>query len=732
MLAGCYANIRPALAQAAVLLALAILAPRRNTERKLRSNPSPGAAIRRLRPAVLLAALACGHAAADAALQFRIADVDGDGWRARGVSVALQRDDAGRLMARVSAARLELPPPIGPREEVEGECTELVITPMRFSCLDLVFGLAGSAARPLRFEGRLDYRRDTGALAWSLQVPADGRGQLAFSGGLADGAWTIDLAASDWAIDALAPLAEAMGQSLPQVAGRVDVSLYARGTGSALLGLVFELDGTALAGGNEQGTIATDGLALALEGSAWPDGDRLAFDIRGTATSGEVYLEPVYASLADRPLRLTARGHLGHQRLALSQLVVEQQDTAHIDAAVSMERSAEGAWRLVEADVRLPRLELPNAYTVFMQPFLGGTALEALDTSGLVHGDLEVRDGRLLQLRLDLAQVNLDDTAARLAIYGLSGRLAWNAAGQRGASPGALPLDLRWSGGFVYGIPFGAARIAMDAGDGRWSLVDPVSIPLLDGALEIGTLEIGDFTTGDDTLVFDARLTPVDMRELSRALDWPPLSGRLSGTLPRLSHADGVLSIGGELMAEVFSGTVSVRDLRIERPLQPRAHLRAEVELQGLELMEVTEALSFGLMTGRLDGYVRGLEMIDWAPVAFDARLYTPADDAARRRISQRAVDNIANLGGGGAGALSTGFLRFFEDFSYDAFALGCRLERDVCEMSGLEPRDRGYLILRGRGLPRIDVMGFAQRVSWSALVEQLAGITESGGPEIR
>jgi hypothetical protein len=41
-------------------------------------------------------------------------------------------------------------------------------------------------------------------------------------------------------------------------------------------------------------------------------------------------------------------------------------------------------------------------------------------------------------------------------------------------------------------------------------------------------------------------------------------------------------------------------------------------------------------------------------------------------------------------------------------------------------------VILRGRGLPRIDIMGYSRRVSWSVLLEQLASIMESEGPEIR
>jgi hypothetical protein len=410
---------------------------------------------------------------------------------------------------------------------------------------------------------------------------------------------------------------------------------------------------------------------------------------------------------------------------------MDQAGVGHADLRAELAEDGD-EWILRSGRLRIAEATLPGAYTVLLQPFLAGTPFGNLETGGTLHGELLFADQRVQALQLDLSGVQLDDRAERLALYGLSGEVSWTGASFRPRAIQPDAVNLGWSGGFVYGIPVGATRLRMEATAGRWSLTSPVAIPVLDGALEIDTLEIGDFPGGDDTLLFDARLTPVSMRELSRALDWPPLSGQLSGTLPSLSYADGVLAIAGELQAEIFAGLVSVRDLRIERPLQPRARLRAEVEMQGLELAELTEALSFGLMTGRLDGHIRGLEMIDWAPVAFDARLQTPEGDRSRRRISQRAVDNIASIGGGGAGLLSTGFLRFFEDFAYDAFGLGCRLERDICEMSGLEARDEGYVILRGRGLPRIDVMGFARRVSWSTLVEQLASIAESEGPEVR
>ncbi|HUG99082.1 MAG TPA: hypothetical protein VMQ83_07890 [Gammaproteobacteria bacterium] len=695
----------------------------------MRTMHSLGVPSRRLIPAVFLATFAWGQATGDVALQLEIAAVDGAGWRAEGIGLALRHDASGRLHADVSVTRLALPPPIGTRDDLRGECRDLVITPRRFTCNDLVIDIAGTPPDGLRLAGRLEYGRTTGALGWALELPADGSGKLQVDGDFAAGAWSVDVTAVDWRFDAFARLGRFLGLAVPQIAGVLDMSLVARGEDGELAGLVFELLASGVTGGNEPGTIAAEGLRVELRGSAWPRDERLAFDVRGALASGEAYVEPVYIELAAHPVRIVARGLADAHGITLNQVIFDQHATVHADASAELERSPDNDWRLVEAQVRVPRAELPGAYAVLLQPFLAGTAFAELDTSGALSGELAWRNGALEGVWLDMAEVNFDDQEARLAIYGLSGDLGWVRAGSGAPAP---PLNLRWSGGFVYGIPFGEAEARFDAPPGRWVLAQPVSIPLLEGALEIDRFEFGDFTAGNHTLLFDARLLPVSMRELSRALDWPPLSGRLSGTLPQLSHAEGIVSLGGELTAEVFDGIVSIRDLRIQRPLQPRARLQAEIELRGLELAEVTEAMSFGLMTGRLDGYVHGLDMIDWVPVAFDARLQTPADDRSRKRISQRAVDNIASIGGGGAGGLSTGFLRFFEDFSYDAFALGCRLEGDVCEMSGLEPGEQGYVILRGRGLPRIDVIGFARRVSWSALVEQLEAIIESEGPEVR
>ena len=46
--------------------------------------------------------------------------------------------------------------------------------------------------------------------------------------------------------------------------------------------------------------------------------------------------------------------------------------------------------------------------------------------------------------------------------------------------------------------------------------------------------------------------------------------------------------------------------------------------------------------------------------------------------------------------------------------------------MSGVARTGGGYYIVKGKGLPRIDVIGSQSRVAWSTLVSQLGKMMES------
>ena len=224
-------------------------------------------------------------------------------------------------------------------------------------------------------------------------------------------------------------------------------------------------------------------------------------------------------------------------------------------------------------------------------------------------------------------------------------------------------------------------------------------------------------------VVVDSALRPTSMAALTNALGWPEMSGTLSGRIPELRWRANTLSVAGDMTIELFDGTVRIAGLSVAHPLAIAPELRADIIARDLSLNQMSETFSFGRIEGRVDADVLGLVMQGWRPIAFDAYLRTPQGDRSRHRISQRAVDNLARLGGTQA-VLSSTLLRFFESFSYRRLGLGCRLAAGVCTMRGVQPTQGGYYIVEGGGLPpRVDVIGFNSKVDFDTLLERLRSL---------
>jgi hypothetical protein len=165
----------------------------------------------------------------------------------------------------------------------------------------------------------------------------------------------------------------------------------------------------------------------------------------------------------------------------------------------------------------------------------------------------------------------------------------------------------------------------------------------------------------------------------------------------------------------------------MERPLGVAPTLGADVDIQDIDLEPLTSAFEFGTITGRLDGRIHDLRLVDWQAVAFKSWLETDRSWKGKRRISQRAVQDISAVGGGGGitAGLQGMFLRFFDDFGYDRIGVGCELRGTVCRMEGIGSAGDGYIIVAGAGLPQIKVVGFNRYVDWPTLVSRLEAATQ-------
>jgi hypothetical protein len=330
------------------------------------------------------------------------------------------------------------------------------------------------------------------------------------------------------------------------------------------------------------------------------------------------------------------------------------------------------------------------------------------------------------QIDLDVKGLNLRDDSGQLQVTNVNSELHWSA----GLAGPPRPSQLSWDNSRGWNIEGGPTRIDFVTQDRDFRLIKAARLPFFDGAVLINTLEARNLGSDELEGAFDAVIEPISMTRISKALGLPEFAGQLAGRVPGLTYKDGLLTVQGNVEAQVFDGRVVASNLRVRDPLGAWPRLYGDIVARNLDLELITRTFEFGSITGRLDADVQGLETFNWSPVAFSFVLATPQGDESRHRISQKALKNLTSIGGGGgvAAALQSGALRFFDEFRYDRLGLSCRLKNDVCQMNGVAPAANGFYIVKGSGIPRIDIIGNQNRVDWPLLMAQIAAAVANSG----
>ncbi|MFP4161967.1 MAG: hypothetical protein ACLFSK_08315 [Ectothiorhodospira sp.] len=646
-----------------------------------------------------------------------IGALEGSGVAMEGVRGRLDTGGAGAPHLTLRVDRLRLPPPVGPLEDLRLDCPGGRLGMGGLACPDLRMVLPG----PGTVTGRLHLERD-GRLDLDLDPFPLAGGEVGLRlRGTADD-WRARVRVRGMEVSDLAEGARRRGQPLPDwtLAGRLDLDLTLRGRGARPRGMAGRLAWRDGGFGNPVGTLAGEGLDLVLEGSARATGSGWTGTLEADARSGGAYLDPVFLDLEAHALSLGVEGGWDGAQLRVDDLRLDW------GSALSLEARGEGRPEAFPEGFRgrldLKRARFPEVYEGLLRPFVRGTVLGDLETAGALSARMDW-DGRPLRAAVTVSGLFADDRRGRLGLYDADGRLLWDARG------GAPTSHLGFQGGHLYRIPLGMTRVALQLESDGVYLPGEIRIPVLDGALQVHALSLQGLDAGDPELAFEASLMPVSMGLLAAHLGMPPFSGTLSGSIPRVHYRDGVLSGDGRLVVRAFDGQLVARDLTLREPFGVAPVLTGEVALDGLDLAAVTDTFEFGRIQGRLEGYARDLEWVNWTPVHFDAALYTPLEGRFPRRISQQALDTLVDLGGGVGGVLGGGFLRFFDTFGYRQLGLACRLEGDVCRMRGVAPgpEGQGYYIVQGAGLPRVNVIGHTRRVAWRDLLSRLATALEQG-----
>jgi len=450
---------------------------------------------------------------------------------------------------------------------------------------------------------------------------------------------------------------------------------------------------------------------------------------------GELLTPYVYVGVEEQPLSINAELNINQQQLRLNTLHYDHPNVLTFASSVMVLQQPTLALKTFQ--LQTEPFSIQKIYQQYLLPTLAESTFANLELAGEAKLDVSYKMDAEQELKLKLADVYVEEAKTALAdemdeeevpqqrrrfgLYGVNGLLSWT----NGQEPVASTLS--WDGGHLMeGITLGEAHLNLSLHEKNVTLLKHSSVPVLDGGLTISTF---DLTLDDEPrFIFGGALTPISMEAFSQAMGWLPLSGKLSGGIPKATYQNGVLTLDGAMMANIFEGQAIVRDLRVEDMFGVWPILNANFELKDLDLEALTSTFSFGKITGKLEGRIDDLYLENWKPVSFNAYFATPEQDESRHRISQRAIDNISNLGGSGmSGALSRSFLSLFEEFGYARLGVSCRLENGVCEMDGVEAAAQGSYLVKGSGLPRIDIVGYNHQVDWELLIGKLTEIAETG-----
>ena len=652
----------------------------------------------------------------------------GPGWSVARTETRVRLDGRAGPSAVIEASGIELPTPFKRVEKVIASCAELELEGKSIVCAGGELRIRTSEGAPVFSPARFEAAYGDKGFRFRLSGLELGGGNIEATFEGTGAGFTLNFSGSSLSLPELHRILdpERVVTGVAAQSGLVSGTVSWRSS-DAEGALSASLEVKQLAFSDASGLNAGENLSAALSLNASHRGGPWRFEWKASVPSGQVYLHPVFIDAGDGSLGFDATGTAPRKgkRVVVDAFSYRHQGVVEVagSAALSLDPSKQRMDRVV---LGTKQVALSRLHAVYIKPWLLETVFSKLKVTGDASASIVWSGEGVSEASITFRNADLEDESERFAVLGLNGGLGWRRAGK------PQQMRLRFKSAQFYRIDLGSTELTGSLLGSEFRLGAPLALPMLGGALHIDEFQASGL--GGEQLSWRLRgeLKPISMSDLAGRFGWPRFSGSLSGQVPSLLYADGEIIVDGKLKVRVFDGQVEIDELKLQQPFGVVPRMTADVAVDNLSLGALTSTFSFGKIEGRLSGRIDDLVLENWRPAAFDASFATPRDDKSRHRISQRAVENLARIGGAGQ-ALSSTLLNFLESFSYDRLGISCRLKNGVCEMGGVEEAERGYYIVKGGGFPpRIDVFGFNTRVDWSTLVERLKAITRANEAVIR
>ena len=493
------------------------------------------------------------------------------------------------------------------------------------------------------------------------------------------------------------------------------------------------------------GDHAADKISLKwqVEGKTDPSLARIAFDTSMAVEKGEALWGRFYLSLTNHPMKIHCEGlykSAGRNlRLSSSEFSLQGILGAKMDGDLFKGGYGQG----LDLQLTIPVTPVEPLFRNFVKepfrmekPFLAGLELKGEISADLhlktdqtdreVKGRFLWRDGLLSSPDQGLF---LRDAGLSVPVwYRTEGRDLPSARMGGNLHIGSMKIPL---------LPEQPLDLQLGVGPNRISVEAPTMIKVPGGEVRISPIQIQDIFSADLSLNTGVVMDDLSLEPLLAGI-WPqPVKGSISGKLEPIHFEKGNLSTGGSLIAHAFGGEIALSHAGASGLFGPAPVFRIDARWRDLRLLQLTEETPFGEIEGVLDGYADHIEISDGQLQRFDLLLETIKKPGVPQKISVKAVDNIAQLGGSGSPFVGVAgiFMAFFKQFPYDKIGIRASLENDVFKINGtIHDGGKEYLIKRGF-LSGVDVINqnTDNRVSFKDMLSRIKRITEAkGGPVIR
>ncbi len=653
-------------------------------------------------------------------LTFEVENIIAKDWQLKNISLSLSKIQDSPQQLSLTINTIELPESFSEIKLFDIKCSKFTWQDNRIDCLSGVADIKFKKFKHNHFAFSFALTEEKSRFSFKNIKIAQGSLSLIIKQQGDD--WSIHIKTKDLQVKQVYAYLSKEYKLLDEISnGRVDAEIVLNGDQQGLKRLLITSFFKQLSLQAHQGELVLESVDLNWDLQAELKKGQWGWKNTQQIKKGELYSAPVYLEIKEKPLSLSTNGLWGEQgNIQLQQAQFIHQDVISLTTQGLINNKTDFTAKQAHVSTKISDL---NAFaTQYISPFIEQTAYQGFKLQGKLDAEIDITESAITQVRAKIKSLAVNDEENRLTIENVNGNINWsnNLAFKESSV-------IFWDQIKIRAIPIGQNQLHFLFKQKQIELLKQTSIPLLDGSIEIKKFNWQNSVEDESKVYFEGGIKQLSLDKLSTALDWTPLSGHISGYIPGVNYEDKILTVNGELQVKLFDGTIKINQLTSSGMFTEFSKLSMEMAIDNLDLLEITKKFEMGSMEGRVSGYINNLYLENWSPISFYAWLGTPEADNSTHRISQKAVENIASIGGNAAAdIISKGFLRFFDSFNYDRLGFGCYLHQGVCQLMGVEAAEQGYYLIKGGGIPRIDVIGYNTQVDWQVLLERLSRITST------